>query len=285
MRIYNNSRRNLKPRPEHDIPRLPSHPRQPKNLLHGLRNLAPKLLDHNPRRALNRLRLIPKKSCSPNQLLQLRQRSRSHSLRSRERLEQRWSDKIHPNIRALRRQNRRHRQLPRIPVIQRTNHSRISLPQDVENRRNPLRCQRIARPPSFLLRRNRLRSCNRPSLHSWGRIYFRRNTDRPIPFVGVQSPLECVYEKLPAFHRESQDENDIAARLLLRFRLCTHLRKYGPQQLHRVIPLWSHPDVRSQTFFRRPQALNSVQALVRVPALILPLANLVLGRPERRLQP
>ena len=281
MRIYNNSRRNLKPRPEHNIPRLPSHSRQPKNLLHRLWNLPTKLLHHHPRRPLNGLRLVPKKSRSPNQLLQLWQRSRSHSLWSREGFEQRRSHKVHSNIRALSRQNRRHRKFPRTPVMQRADYARICLPQHIENRRNSLRRQRIACLSSLFFRRNRLRSRNRPRLHSWGRICLRRITDSPIVFVGVQSPLECVYEKLPAFHLESQDESDIAARLLLRFRLCTHLRKCGPQQLHRVIPLSSHPDVRSLTFSRRPQALNSVRVLVRFPALILPFANLVLASPER----
>jgi hypothetical protein len=166
MCINNNSRRNLKPGPEHNIPRLPSYSRQPKNLLHRLRNLASKLLDHNLRRALNRLRLISKESSSPNQLLQLRQRSRSHSLWSRKRLEQRWSHKIHPNISTLRRQNRRHRKLPRTPVMQRANYPRIRLPQNIQNRRNAIRSQRITRLPSFFLRRDRLRSCNQPSLHS-----------------------------------------------------------------------------------------------------------------------
>jgi len=152
MRIYNNSQGNLKPRPEHHIPRLSSHPRQSKNLLHRLRNLAPKLLDHHPRRTLNRLRFIPKKSRSPNQLLQLRKRSRGHRLRSRECLEQRRSHQIYPNIGALRRQNRRNSQLPRTPVMQRTNHPRISLPQDIENRRNPLRSKRVPRVLLFFIR-------------------------------------------------------------------------------------------------------------------------------------
>jgi hypothetical protein len=152
MRIYNNSRRNLKPGPEYNIPRLPSHPRQPKNLLHRLRNLTPKLLDNHPRRTLNRLRLIPKEPRSPNQLLQLRQRSRSHSLRCRKRLEKRGSHQIHPNIRTLRRQNRRHSQLPSAPVMQRTNHPGISLPQRIQNRPNALRSQRLPGVLLFFIR-------------------------------------------------------------------------------------------------------------------------------------
>ncbi len=170
MRINNNSRRNLKPGPEHNIPRLPRHPRQPENLLHRLRNLPPKLLHHNPRRPLNRLRLVSKKSRSPNQLLQFRQRSRSHSLRSRKRLEQRRSHQIHSNIRTLSRQNRRHSQLPRTPMMQRTNHSRISLPQSIQNRRNPRRIERTLRPRtlhSSTLHRSSLRSCPNLARHSY----------------------------------------------------------------------------------------------------------------------
>ena len=59
--------------PYHDpsttFPVFRATPGSRQNLLHRLRNLPPKLLRHHPRRALNRLRLVPKKSRSPNQLL------------------------------------------------------------------------------------------------------------------------------------------------------------------------------------------------------------------------
>src|SRR3984885_5479680 len=181
MRIDNPPPRNSKPRPQPPLPGLPSHPRQPQNLLHRLRNLPPKLLHHNPCRPLNRLRLIPKKSRSPNQLLKLRQGSRSHRLRSRKRLEQLRRDQVHPNIRTLRRQNRRHSQLPRTPVVQRTNHPRISLPQSIQNRRNPRRIKRLQRLSRTVfrtaLRRNGLSSRNRPSLHPNRRLSLRSSTN------------------------------------------------------------------------------------------------------------
>jgi hypothetical protein len=138
MRIDHDPRGNPVPRPQHYIPGLPRHPRQRKNLLHRLRNLPLKLLRNHPRRTLNRLCLVPKKSCSPNQFLELGKGSRGHCLRCRKRLEQLRCYQIHANIRTLRRQNRRNRQLPRILMIQRANHIRIRFPQRIENRSNAL---------------------------------------------------------------------------------------------------------------------------------------------------
>jgi hypothetical protein len=155
MRIHHHPNRNPIPGPQHHIPSLPSHPRQPQNLLHRLRNLPPKLLHHNPRRAFDRLRFIPKKSRSPNQLLKLRQGSSSHRLRCRKRLEQSRSHQIHPNIRTLRRQNRSHRKLPSALVVQCADHPRISLPQRSQNRRNPLRRSRLHSLRTCSLRRHR----------------------------------------------------------------------------------------------------------------------------------
>ncbi len=127
MRIDDHPHSNPKPRTQHNISRLSSNPRKPQNLLHSLRNLSPKLLDDNPCRPLDRLRLIPKKSSGSNQLLQLGKGSGNHSLRVRKRLKQTRSHQIHPNIRALCRQNRRNGQFPRILMNQRTNYIRISL--------------------------------------------------------------------------------------------------------------------------------------------------------------
>jgi hypothetical protein len=155
MRVDNNPNRNPIPRPQHHIPGLPRHPRQPQNLLHRLRNLPPKLLHHNPRRAFDRLRFIPKKSRSPNQLFKFGQGSSSHRLRCRKRLEQRRSHQVHPNIRTLRRQNRSDGQLPSALVVQRANHSWISLPKRSQNRRNPLRRSRLHCLRARNLRRHR----------------------------------------------------------------------------------------------------------------------------------
>ncbi len=152
MRIDHHPNRNPIPRTQHHIPGLPRHPRQRQNLLHRLRNLPAERLCHHPCRPLNRLRLIPKKSSRPNQLFKLRKGSSRHSLRSRKSLEQLRRHKIDPNIRTLRRKYGGDRQLPRIPVMQRANHIRISLPQRLQNRCDALRRSRIFRPNTCLLR-------------------------------------------------------------------------------------------------------------------------------------
>ena len=172
MCIHHNPHSDPVPAPQHHIRCLPSHPRQPQNLVHRLRNLPAKLLRHHPRCAMNILSLRTKESSSPNQLLNLRQRSRRHSLRSREALEQRRSHQIHPHVRTLRAQNRSHRKLPRILVVQRAHHPRIRLPQLIQNRRHPLRSQRLTRLAPFHIGRNRLTHRNRARL-STHRRYLR----------------------------------------------------------------------------------------------------------------
>jgi hypothetical protein len=129
---------------------------------------SPQTPRQHPRRTLDRLRLIPKESRRPNQLLKLRQGSRSHRLRRRKRLEQRRSHQIHPHIRTLRRQNRRHRQLPRTlddsahkPLPDKSSAAHPESPQPAPA---PAASSCVLDATRLLLSRNRLRRRNRPSL-------------------------------------------------------------------------------------------------------------------------
>jgi hypothetical protein len=113
----------------HHARRLVPHPRQRLQLGKGPRHPAAVPRHHQVRQPRNRLRLLRRQPARPDHALDLRHRDACHFLRRiRQRPEVR-RDEINPLVRALRRQQHRHQQRVRIPVIQRHRRRRIQLRQ------------------------------------------------------------------------------------------------------------------------------------------------------------
>ncbi len=101
-----------------DLRRFVSDPGQRLQRLKRFRNLAPVLLDQQPREAGDRPRFLRPQTAGPDDLLNHGHRHFHHGLRCSRQLEQPRSHQIDTHIRALGREQHRDQQRERITMIQ-----------------------------------------------------------------------------------------------------------------------------------------------------------------------
>src|SRR5579863_1090160 len=198
VRVHDDAISLVKPTSQYDIRRLARHSGQSEQLFHVVWNATAKLVDDLLCRTHKRLGLIAKESSRTDVGFKLSRRKRCEILDRRILAKQFGRHPIDIHIRRLRRQNRRHHQLPRAFMGQSASNVRIKLVEPLEDLRNPLRCQRIVTLQAAVSRRFALSPCGDGSLtRLGGDSFLRRATNTFVTPCFCRLPSNyAAYHKL-----------------------------------------------------------------------------------------
>ena len=125
VRVHNNAGGNPIGGTQNDVGRFAGHSGQRQEFLHRFRDRPFELRQEPLSSSLDILRFVSKEASRMDELLQIREPGVGEVSRSWILGEEGGRDQVHANIGALSREDCRHQQLERVPMVQRTSHVRV----------------------------------------------------------------------------------------------------------------------------------------------------------------